>query len=116
MPIMLTERAALEVKKILDEQRAGSPQDFPTDLMLRIGVQGGGCGGFQYALGFDRDVNPEIDEVSELHGIKVVVDRKSNMYLNGTEVDFYEGIDRRGFTFKNPQAQKSCGCGSSFQV
>ena len=104
------ERAAKEVKKIMDEQK------MPESVVLRVGVQGGGCSGFQYALGFDNEVNPAIDEVAELHGIKVVVDRKSNMYLNGTEVDFYEGLEKRGFTFNNPNAQKSCGCGTSFQV
>lgn len=110
MPIMLTERAAKEVKKIMDEQK------MPESVVLRVGVQGGGCSGFSYALGFDNEVNPTIDEVAEVHGIKVVVDRKSNMYLNGTEVDFYEGLEKRGFTFNNPNAQKSCGCGTSFQV
>ena len=110
MPIMLTERAAKEVKKIMDEQK------MPESVVLRVGVQGGGCSGFQYALGFDNEVNPAVDEVAELHGIKIVVDRKSNMYLNGTEVDFYEGLEKRGFTFNNPNAQKSCGCGTSFQV
>jgi iron-sulfur cluster assembly protein len=107
---MLTERAAKEVKKIMDEQK------MPESVVLRVGVQGGGCSGFSYALGFDNEVNPAIDEVAEVHGIKVVVDRKSNMYLNGTEVDFYEGLEKRGFTFNNPNAQKSCGCGTSFQV
>ena len=110
MPIMLTERAAKEVKKIMDEQK------MPESAVLRVGVQGGGCSGFSYALGFDNEVNPAIDDVAEVHGIKVVVDRKSNMYLNGTEVDFYEGLEKRGFTFNNPNAQKSCGCGTSFQV
>jgi iron-sulfur cluster assembly protein len=110
MAIMLTERAAKEVKKIMDEQK------MPETVVLRVGVQGGGCSGFSYALGFDNEVNPAIDEVAEVHGIKVVVDRKSNMYLNGTEVDFYEGLEKRGFTFNNPNAQKSCGCGTSFQV
>jgi iron-sulfur cluster assembly protein len=91
-------------------------QKMPETVVLRVGVQGGGCSGFQYALGFDNEVNPAIDDVAELHGIKVVVDRKSNIYLNGTEVDFYEGLEKRGFTFNNPNAQKSCGCGTSFQV
>jgi len=116
MPIQLTEKAAIEVKKIIEEGRKQTPQEFPQDIVLRVAVRGGGCSGFEYALGFDREVNPLMDEVSEIHGVKVVVDRKSNMYLNGTEVDYHEGIDKRGFTFKNPNATKSCGCGSSFQV
>ncbi len=110
MSIMLTERAAKEVKKIMDEQK------MPESVVLRVGVAGGGCSGFQYALGFDNEVNPAVDEVAEMHGIKVAVDRKSGMYLSGTEVDFYEGLEKRGFTFNNPQATKSCGCGTSFQV
>jgi iron-sulfur cluster assembly protein len=61
-------------------------------------------------------VNPTIDDVAEMHGIKVAIDRKSSMYLNGTEVDFYDGLEKRGFTFNNPNATKSCGCGTSFQV
>jgi len=110
MSITLTERAAKEVKKIMDEQK------MPENVLLRVGVAGGGCGGFQYALGFDSETNPAVDEVSEMHGIKVVVDQKSSLHLNGTEVDFFEGLEKRGFTFNNPNATKSCGCGSSFQV
>jgi iron-sulfur cluster assembly protein len=110
MAIVLTERAAKEVKKIMEEQK------LPDTVVLRVGVQGGGCSGFQYALGFDNDVNPTIDDVAEMHGIKVAIDRKSSMYLNGTEVDFYDGLEKRGFTFNNPNATKSCGCGTSFQV
>ena len=116
MPIMLTEKAAVEVKKIIEEGRKQSPEQYPEGIVLRVAVQGGGCSGFEYALGFDREFNPQMDEVAEMHGVKVVVDRKSNMYLSGTEVDYYEGIEKRGFTFKNPNATKSCGCGSSFQV
>jgi iron-sulfur cluster assembly protein len=110
MSINLTERAANEVKKIIEEQK------LPESVILRVGVQGGGCSGFQYALGFDNEVNPTVDEVAEVHGIKVAIDRKSSMYLNGTEVDFYDGLEKRGFVFNNPNATKSCGCGSSFQV
>src|SRR6267143_852544 len=110
MPVLLTERAATEVKKIINEQK------LPEHVVLRMGVQGGGCSGFSYALGFDNEVNPASDEVSEAHGVKIAVDKKSYLYLNGTDVDFYEGLEKRGFTFNNPNAQKSCGCGTSFQV
>ena len=110
MAIVLTERSAKEVKKIMEEQK------LPESVVLRVGVQGGGCSGFSYALGFDNEVNPTMDDVAEMHGIKIAVDRKSGMYLNGTEVDFYDGLEKRGFTFNNPNASKSCGCGSSFQV
>jgi iron-sulfur cluster assembly protein len=110
MSITLTETAAKEVKRIITDQK------LPEDIVLRMGVQGGGCSGFQYALGFDNTVNPESDELSEEHGVKIAVDKKSALYLNGTVVDFYEGLEKRGFTFNNPNAQKSCGCGTSFTV
>jgi iron-sulfur cluster assembly protein len=110
MSVMLSERAAKEVKKIMEDQK------MPTGQMLRIGVAGGGCSGFQYALGFDDKFDEKIDAKREYHGVTVVVDKKSDLYLDGTTVDFYEDISRRGFTFDNPNAVKSCGCGSSFQA
>ena len=110
MAITLTEKAASEVKRIIDDQK------LPEGVVLRMGVQGGGCSGFQYSLGFDENANPEADELIELHGVKIAVDKKSHLYLDGTEVDFYDGLEKRGFTFNNPNAQKTCGCGSSFQV
>ena len=109
MAIMLTERAAQEVKKIRDEQKVAE------NLVLRVAAKGGGCSGYEYGLWFD-EANPEQDELVEYHGVKVAVDRKSNLYLSGTEVDFYEDVTRRGFAFKNPNATKTCGCGTSFQV
>ena len=108
--LTLTEKAAGEVKRIIQEQ------NLPESVVLRMGVQGGGCSGFSYALGFDNATNPESDEVLEAHGIKIAVDKKSLLYLRGTVVDFYDGIEKRGFTFNNPNSTKSCGCGSSFQV
>ena len=113
MAVNLTERAAQEVRKILDDQK----MDVSTTL-LRVGVTGGGCSGFSYALGFDQDANydPAKDSKYEFHGVNLVVDKKSALYLDGTTVDFYEGLEKRGFTFDNPNAVKSCGCGSSFQA
>jgi len=110
MSVMLTEKAASEVKKIIESQNLG-----PATL-LRVGVAGGGCSGFSYSLGFDNTFDPKSDTRSEQHGVAVVVDRKSDLYLDGTTLDFHEGIDKRGFTFDNPNAKKSCGCGSSFQA
>ena len=110
MAVILTEKAATEVKRIAQEQK------LPENVVLRMGVQGGGCSGFQYSLGFDDKADPENDLVVEMHGVKVAVDKKSALYLDGTEVDFYEGLDKRGFTFSNPNAQRTCGCGTSFQV
>lgn len=110
MALALSERAAAEVKRILEEQ------SFGAETVLRVGVSGGGCSGFQYSLGFDQTFDEKTDTTYEQHGVKVVVDRKSSLFLDGTTVDFYEGLDKRGFTFNNPNAVKTCGCGSSFQA
>lgn len=110
MSVMLTEKAAGEIKRVIAEQK------LPDATVLRIGVAGGGCSGFQYALGFDSNTDATKDTVGEQHGIKVAVDKKSDLYLDGTTIDFYDGLERRGFTFNNPNAVKSCGCGSSFQA
>ena len=107
--IGLTERAAVEVKRIIREQH------LPEGTALRVGVKGGGCSGFSYTLGFDDQVS-EIDQIAELHGIRVVCDPKSFLYLSGTEVDFEESLMGRGFKFGNPNASKTCGCGESFSV
>jgi iron-sulfur cluster assembly protein len=110
MAIMLTEKAANEVKRIMADQK------LETGTVLRVGVTGGGCSGFSYALGFDKQYDETKDSKYDYHGVPVVVDKKSALYLDGTTVDFYDGIERRGFTFDNPNAVKSCGCGSSFQA
>jgi iron-sulfur cluster assembly protein len=110
MSVTLTERAAEEVKRIMDSQK------IEEGSVLRVGVTGGGCSGFSYALGFDKSFDATIDSKYDCHGVPVVVDKKSALYLDGTTVDFYDGIERRGFTFDNPHAVKSCGCGSSFQA
>jgi len=110
MSVMLTEKAASEVKKIMIDQK------MEPDTVLRVGVAGGGCSGFQYSLGFDKTWDPKLDSKSDQHGVAVVVDKKSDLFLDGTTLDFHEGIDKRGFTFNNPNAKKSCGCGSSFQA
>lgn len=110
MSIVLTERAALEVKRVIEEQK------FEDEVMLRIGVVGGGCSGFSYRFDFDRSYDQKSDFKYDCHGIPVVIDKKSDLYLDGLTIDFYEGIERRGFTFDNPNAVKTCGCGSSFQA
>ena len=110
MGIVLTEKAASEVKRIIEEQK------LEADTMLRVGLAGGGCSGFQYSLGFDKAYDEKVDSKQEHHGITVVVDKKSALYLDGTKVDFYDGLEKRGFTFENPNAVKSCGCGSSFSA
>ncbi|QDT66445.1 HesB/IscA family protein [Calycomorphotria hydatis] len=110
MAVTLTESAAKEVKRVMDEQSLGDSS------VLRIGVAGGGCSGFQYSLGFDDKTDEAADSVKEFHGVMVAVDKKSELYLDGTTIDFYEGLDKRGFTFDNPNARNSCGCGSSFSA
>jgi iron-sulfur cluster assembly protein len=110
MAIVITEKAAAEVKRIIEDQKLAE------HTVLRVGVTGGGCSGFSYALGFDEKYDEKADAKYEYHGVPVVVDKKSALYLDGTTVDFFDGIEKRGFTFDNPNAVKSCGCGSSFQA
>lgn len=110
MSVTITETAAKEIQRVISEQ------SMPENTVLRIGVAGGGCSGFQYALGFDDKTDSAKDKVVEQHGIQVAVDKKSELYLDGTTIDFYEGLEKRGFTFENPNAVKSCGCGSSFSA
>jgi iron-sulfur cluster assembly protein len=109
MGVSLTEKAADEVKKIITEQ------NLPEGTVLRVGVKGGGCSGFAYSLNFDTATS-ERDRVIEVHGVKLAVEKKFDPYLDGTVVDFYDGLEKRGFVFENPNVVKSCGCGSSFQV
>ncbi len=110
MSVTLTEKAADEVKRIIESQHIDETH------FLRIGVTGGGCSGFSYALGFANDFDEKADMKTDFFGVPVVVDKKSALYLDGTTVDFHEGVDARGFKFENPNAVKSCGCGSSFQA
>lgn len=110
MGVTLTEKAAREVKRIVEDQK------LDEGMVLRVGVAGGGCSGFSYALGFDKNVDAAMDTKFECHGVTMVVDKKSALYLDGTTVDFYDGVEKRGFTFENPNAVKTCGCGSSFQA
>ncbi len=110
MGITLTETAAIEIKRVMGEQNR------PELKYVRVGVAGGGCSGFQYAFDFTSVYDEKVDIVSEQHGVGVVVDKKSDLFLDGTTVDFYTGLEKRGFTFNNPNAVKSCGCGSSFSA
>ncbi len=107
--LTLTERAAGKVQAMMAMEPAGSAE------VLRVAIRGGGCGGFEYALGFDRGA-AEGDVQHEFHGVTVVVDPASAPYLKGATVDFVESIQESGFKIENPNASSSCGCGSSFQV
>lgn len=106
--ITLTPKAALEVKKIIS-------QENDQELSLRVGVQGGGCSGLSYFLSLDKEQRND-DHVLECNGIRIFMDSKSALYLEGAEVDFTDGLQGSGFTFKNPNAARTCGCGHSFQA
>jgi iron-sulfur cluster assembly accessory protein len=106
--ITVTSQAAVKIKDIKVAQAA------PEDVGLRVRVVGGGCSGFQYQLVFDS-AKPG-DQVFESDGVRVVVDPKSFLYLNGTEIDYVDGLNGAGFTMKNPNAKGGCGCGSSFNA
>ena len=108
MAITLTETAAREIKTIIQQQELDAQ-----NVRLRVGVKGGGCSGFSYLLDLTEQ-HRDTDEAFDEHGIKVVCDPKSYLYLNGTTIDFKDEIMGRGFVFNNPNATSSCGCGSSF--
>lgn len=107
-PVTLTEGAIKELNKLMSEP------GFDTTQKLRIGVKGGGCSGMTYVLGFDK--KEEGDEEFEIDGISCIMTRAHELYLMGMEIDFQGGLNTRGFTFTNPNASKTCGCGTSFAV
>lgn len=107
--IKVTAKAIQEIHKIKEQN------NIPGTYGLRIGVKGGGCSGFSYTLGFDAE-SRDNDTVLHVQDIRVYVDKKSLFYLMGIELDFTDGLNGRGFTFHNPNATKTCGCGSSFGV
>ncbi len=111
MPILLTERAASEIKTIIKQQ--GLPED---QTRLRVGVKGGGCSGFSYLLDLTEEPKSDMDEELDSNGVKILIDMKSLLYLDGTEIDFKDEVMGRGFVFKNPNATSTCGCGSSFSA
>jgi iron-sulfur cluster assembly protein len=108
MGILLTETAAKEIDNVIKNQELDVEK-----VRLRVGVKGGGCSGFSYLLDL-TEVQKESDEIFEQHGVKVVCDPKSYLYLNGVTIDFRDEIMGRGFVFNNPNATSTCGCGSSF--
>ena len=107
-PVTLTEGAANELKNILEKEGLDSTYS------LRVGVKGGGCSGFSYILGFDQA--KETDEQFVSNGLNVVMDKSHGIYLVGIEIDFVNGLENRGFTFNNPNASDTCGCGTSFSA
>jgi len=107
--VTITERAAEKVKELL------AAENDPSLTALRVAVEGGGCSGFQYALGFDS-APEDNDEAWEHHGVRVIVDRFSLPYLQGSSVDYIDGLMGAGFQIENPNVVAACGCGSSFQA
>jgi iron-sulfur cluster insertion protein len=107
-PLLFSDSAANKVKQLIVEE--GNPE-----LKLRVFVTGGGCSGFQYGFTFD-EVQNEDDAVMEKNGVRLLIDPMSCQYLTGAEIDYQEGLEGAQFVIKNPNAQSTCGCGSSFSV
>ena len=107
--VIVTQRAAQEIVKIKAENK------IPDEHALRLGVKGGGCSGMSYVLAFDEQPR-EGDFIYQMEGLRIYIDPKSQFYLSGTTLDFSDGLNGRGFTFHNPNATRTCGCGHSFGV
>jgi iron-sulfur cluster assembly accessory protein len=107
-PVSLTQGAVNEIKRLMNEE------GFDKSNSLRLGVKGGGCSGMTYILGFDKKTDK--DETFEIEGIPCIMERSHGIYLMGMEIDWQNGLNSRGFTFNNPNASKTCGCGTSFAV
>ncbi len=107
-PVTLTAGAIIAISNLM------AAEGFDTTQKLRVGVKGGGCSGMTYVLGFDHP--KENDKHFEIEGIACIMDKANEMYLFGMQVDWQDGLNNRGFTFKNPNASTTCGCGTSFAV
>ncbi len=105
-PVQITAGAVAQLNQIRQSE------SIPADYCLRLGVKGGGCSGFSYVLGFDLPA--DTDDLFDINGIRVAMNKAHAIYLLGMEVDFVSGLDNRGFTFNNPNATSTCGCGTSF--
>jgi len=107
-PLRFSSRAINEIRRLMDEP------GFDKNNILRIGVKGGGCSGLSYILGFDK--RQDTDELFESNTLSFIMNPSHGIYLSGMEVDWEDGLNARGFSFKNPNASKTCGCGTSFAV
>jgi iron-sulfur cluster assembly accessory protein len=107
-PVTFTASAVNELNRLM------SDEGFDKSNFLRVGVKGGGCSGMTYVLGFDQ--KNEKDEVYDIDGFTFIMDKSHGMYLMGMQIDWQGGLNSRGFTFSNPNATKTCGCGTSFAV
>ena len=110
MSIQITDRALDQIRTVAESENVDLGKE-----KLRVAVVSGGCSGLTYDLGWDTTVQEE-DEVEMIDGIEVVMDLKSYLYIDGSELDFTEGLDGEGFHFRNPQAERTCACGESFAV
>ena len=107
-PVTLTDGAIEEIRRLMNEP------GFDDTQLLRVGVKGGGCSGMSYILGFDKQ--EEADDRFEIEGIPCIMNKSHGIYLMGMQIDWQGGLNSRGFTFSNPNASKTCGCGTSFAV
>lgn len=107
-PVSITTGAITQLRRLMQEQ------NIPEGYGLRVGVKGGGCSGFSYLLGFD--VQKDKDQVFEIEGLPVFIEKSHAMYLIGMAIDWHDGLNNRGFVFENPNATGTCGCGSSFSA
>ena len=107
-PVTFTNQAIKEIKRLMSEE------GFDKSNFLRVGVKGGGCSGMTYVLGFDQKL--ENDEVYDIEGLTFIMNKSHGIYLMGMQIDWQGGLNSRGFTFSNPNASKTCGCGTSFAV
>jgi iron-sulfur cluster assembly accessory protein len=107
-PVTLSEGAIIELKRLIDEP------GFDTRQKLRVGVKGGGCSGLSYVLGFDEKTADDVE--FSIEGIPCIMNPNHELYLYGMQIDWQDGLNSRGFTFNNPNASSTCGCGSSFAV
>lgn len=107
-PVKITEGAIKQIKSLM------AAEGFDATQKLRVGVKGGGCSGMSYILGFDHATAK--DKTFEIEGIQCIINQAHEMYVHGMEIDWEDGLNNRGFTFRNPNASTTCGCGSSFAV
>jgi len=106
--LTVSEKAAYKIKALLSEHAQ------PDGTSVRVGIKGGGCSGFSYTVGFETHLPTKFDHVVERDGVKVIIDKKSAIYMAGSELDYESTLMKSGFVFKNPRAKTACGCGSSF--
>jgi len=107
-PVTFTDSAVKQLERIRQDEK------IPEGHFLRVGVKGGGCSGFTYVLGFDAQTDR--DDIYEINGTKVLLEKAHAIYLLGMEIDWVEGLNNRGFSFNNPNAKTTCGCGTSFSA